>query len=73
MINHHPYPKMESPEVLLYSDRATAAFLLSVAAWQQHSSQNDIQGEKKKISFHSRSTHPTFPPSDLLLTCRKSQ
>lgn len=71
MINYHPYPEMESPVVLLCSDRAIAALLLSIAAWQQHSSQNDIQ--EKNISFHSCSTHPTFPPSDLLLTCRKSQ
>lgn len=37
---------MKSPVALLYSDRALV--FLSIAAWQQQCSQNDIKEKKKK-------------------------
>jgi len=46
--NYYPYPKMKFPVALFCSDRALV--FLSITAWQQHSSQNDIQ-EKKGFLF----------------------
>lgn len=43
-MNYYPYRKMKSPVAPLYSDRALV--FLSIAAGQQYSSQNDIQGKK---------------------------
>lgn len=51
---------MKSPVSVLYSDRDLV--FLSIAAWQQQSSQNDIQGKRKKKDVFLLLQHPpNFP------------
>lgn len=72
MINYYPHPQTKCSEALLYSDRpgiihsslATAAF----PEWHTRG-----RRKEKGFFFCFCSTYPTFPPSDLLLMCRKSQ